>query len=546
MSYVLVMTLGVTDRDLLLDEKQVSVPLLSLGLRPSVWFCVLPLLLTIFHVDLLINLREHVQKLIRLRRAAATSGHQIDSRDAQPFLLDFAFVHSGRGFWGKALWTIVWITVGCTGVVTLLVVQIRFSGYQSIAISSFHALLVLIDLIVAGTFLREFKRDALQPIGNGPLGLRISVSPLADIFGVACMFICALSLGLTVAFASAFGVFEKELLEMVVRGREGQPRSQSERVRMWWQSVWSHPIVPEAILPRLIVTDQVLSKDSADERNLLDKWQLPRLVEQTANRQAYRFGSLGYTAQNFQTRVDLRDRNFNFAKLSRNFFAGCDMSGSSLRRADLSDSFFDGSKFDGAKLSGADFTKSSLVGASFKTTYSYAVNFSGSVAAYASFVGSKLQLSNFRGGALLSTDLRYTELDGADFSGTALQGANLAGARMLGLRCAGTWPDSVCTEQLAVGSYSKEDLKYLVFSNRAILGSENRELGQRTNVDYTLCGTLDRKTRIVDLNTVVNRDGILLRLPTEGEDRAAYEQQLSACRWKRGRVQNAKEGTLVD
>ncbi len=222
------------------------------------------------------------------------------------------------------------------------------------------------------------------------------------------------------------------------------------------------------------------------------------------------------------------------------------MSGSSLRRADLSETFFDGSKFDGAKLSGADFTKSSLVGASFKTTYSYAVDFSDSVAAYASFVGSKLQFSKFGGGALLSTDLRHTELDGADFSGTALQGANLEGARMLGIRCAGTWSESICTEQLHVGSYSKEDLKYLVFSDRAISGRENRELGQRTNVRDTLCGTLDRKTRIFDLNTVVSRGGISQRRPTEGEDRAAYEQQLSACRWKRGRVQNAKEETLVD
>jgi hypothetical protein len=69
--YVLVIALGITDKELFLDQRQLAIALLSLGLKPSIWFWVAPGALFTMYLDLILNLREHLSAALRELRLGA-------------------------------------------------------------------------------------------------------------------------------------------------------------------------------------------------------------------------------------------------------------------------------------------------------------------------------------------------------------------------------------------------------------------------------------------------------------------------------------------
>ena len=155
--YVLVLTLGVSDKQLLLNQREIAIPLLSLGLTPSIWFVVAPIALFIMHLDMVLNLTEHMRKLIDWRTAR---GGTVVPRDMQPFFADFAFAHGVSDALGKAFYFMLWLTVGVLGPLTLLIVLVKFGRYQSAQTSALHFVLLIADLVVAGRFIRAWRAQA--------------------------------------------------------------------------------------------------------------------------------------------------------------------------------------------------------------------------------------------------------------------------------------------------------------------------------------------------------------------------------------------------
>ena len=167
--YTLVMTLAISDEDLLMNRMSMKLPLIDLGLKPAAWFVVVPSLMLILHADLLHNLDEHLAKLQRWQ-AAAVRG-RIDARDLQPFFFDFAYARRGQGLIGWLLGWMVWLMAYQLPLTVFLVVQVRFGAYQNVLVSVLHFALTLIDFALYAYFYRRWWRAQKRPLPGRRLAL---------------------------------------------------------------------------------------------------------------------------------------------------------------------------------------------------------------------------------------------------------------------------------------------------------------------------------------------------------------------------------------
>ena len=110
---------------------------------------------------------------------------------------------------------------------------------------------------------------------------------------------------------------------------------------------------------------------------------------------------------------DLRDVQWQGARLSSGMFDRADLRGASLRNARLQNASFDDARLDGADLTGARLVNGSFVGAALTG---------------AQLDGAELVNAEFADADLARADLRGASLVNAGFSGADLRGADLGGA----------------------------------------------------------------------------------------------------------------------
>lgn len=123
--YILVTVGATTDRQLLMPDAVINMPLLNIELKFMGFYILAPLLLLIFHFDILYNLYQHREKLLGCESERVGNGWM-----HFPFLFNF-YTFADRGidriFLNSAV-TIVYahLPVGLFGFI-----QWRFSSYQS-------------------------------------------------------------------------------------------------------------------------------------------------------------------------------------------------------------------------------------------------------------------------------------------------------------------------------------------------------------------------------------------------------------------------------
>ncbi len=156
----LMLCLGISDEQLLLNKAPVPLPLLNLTLPIWAFASVVPLLLLVVHFDLLHNLNEHSHKLQAWLRAwdavprpLAQGGTQMAagalSDQLFPFVYDFAWLHGcGRGqsnINSKLLPGLSWALYCWAPFTVLIVFFIRFADLQNYWFTGWHVLLILLD-----------------------------------------------------------------------------------------------------------------------------------------------------------------------------------------------------------------------------------------------------------------------------------------------------------------------------------------------------------------------------------------------------------------
>ena len=416
--YVLVLTLGVSDKELLLNQREIAIPLLSLGLTPSVWFVVTPIALFIMHLDLVMNLREHMRKLLTWREVHLAQVGAINPGEMQPFFVDFAFAHAGAKLRGGLFYFMLWLTVGILSPLTLLIVLVKFGKYQSIETSGLHMLLLLGDLILVWSFTQTWRRKVL--------GLKKA----AVVFSMlhAWMFVSGiLAFGVICAVAVPFDLATAQRLL---------------------------PLVPLA--PRLVVANTVLVSVDATEKQALEL-----LLQRQARSQPKLSPEFARTIAPNElppesvadlwwehgARLNLRGRHLNFADLSGSLLPRAVLISARLHHATLSQTQLQGAllndaqlpmanlgaiRLRGARMSGAQLQKADLNNAQLQEVDLHLAQLQVAKLEGAQLFGAQLHSANLQG-----ANLHGASLHTANLSGTLLQGADLTMAQMQGAQLSG-------------------------------------------------------------------------------------------------------------
>ncbi|MBD9358129.1 pentapeptide repeat-containing protein [Methylomonas albis] len=491
--YTLVMTLAITDQDLLMGRMSMKIPLIDLGLPPLAWFSVVPVLFLLLHIDLLHNLDEHLNKLLRWREL---NGGTLDRRQMQPFFYDFAFAYPNERIIGKLLDWFVWFLIYLLPIFTLLVVQVRFGAYQNQLLSAVHWALVMADIGAYGLFYRNWRiangrgldgrlvkiRQALIDtatcvvlllvllwLAEGgwshireefPDWLRDDSSYLAFAWLCSVLSFSESQTLITTAYALV-GVLPTLAAIVLPALRGGCTRALlwlslcSLALTSWFCQAWAlsatkliigvssaQPLA--ALLPRLVVASHILSGVDDNEKRMLqmladyqsaDTSNSARDAQDSAAKPGAakaKDGSLAKQWWQQGARLDWRERSFNFAD-----FYGSLMARADLRNAQLQGARLDRAQLQGAGLYSAQLQEASLLGAQLQGAILDKAQLQGAglysaQLQEASLLGAQLQEASLFGAQLQGASLYRTQLQGARLDSAQLQGARLDSAQLEG------------------------------------------------------------------------------------------------------------------
>lgn len=482
--YTLVMTLAITDQDLLMGRMSMKIPLIDLGLPPLAWFSVVPVLFLLLHIDLLHNLDEHLNKLLQWREL---NGGTLDRRQMQPFFYDFAFAYPNERIIGKLLDWFVWFLIYLLPIFTLLVVQVRFGAYQNQLLSAVHWALVMADIGAYGLFYHNWRVANGRRLESRVAKLR---QKLIDTFVCLLLLLLLLwqaeggwnnmpnevpselngdqvyrafrTLGNALKFSdhsyfviaayAVVGVIPTIAAVFVPQLRGGCLRALlwlsvfCLGLTSWFCQAWAlsatNKIIRDtinqplaALLPRLVVTSHILSSVDDNEKRMLQMVadyqtaeNLPdnkRAKASDINSAVEQAGRNSLARQWWQqgARLDWRERSFNFADFSGSMMARADLSGSSLQGAVLFEAHLQGARLRRCKLQNAN-----LLGAQLQeSTFDEAL-----------LVGASLREANLQNSISISVQMQFADLanaslENADFVLAKLQGAILTGAQLEGV-----------------------------------------------------------------------------------------------------------------
>ncbi len=162
--YLLVIVIGTTDKDLLIPDSQIQLPLVNFSVPLFGFYIIAPLLLLVFHWNLLFNLNLHSKKLFSWLNS---SKKQDASRMLRPFLFN-ALAHIDSRHWQYHVLRFVLLFLLVFSPLAILVfIQWRFSDYHSLGMTGWHFGAVIID----ATFISLYWNKVVKETGNR--GIRV-------------------------------------------------------------------------------------------------------------------------------------------------------------------------------------------------------------------------------------------------------------------------------------------------------------------------------------------------------------------------------------
>jgi hypothetical protein len=155
MLYLLVTVGSTTDKDLLMPVNQLELPVVSAKVGLISFYVMAPVLLVLFHLTLLFYLMDYRRQLAKL--AQYDNGHPSFSYHAflfntwvrrKPGTIDYFCVS-----------TLSNIAIVIAPYFLLILMEIRFSDYQSASYTLWHFILVLLDLLLLALFWERMEND---------------------------------------------------------------------------------------------------------------------------------------------------------------------------------------------------------------------------------------------------------------------------------------------------------------------------------------------------------------------------------------------------
>lgn len=388
--YLWMLALATTHRMLLLDLPQ-TLPILQLKVELLPFYVIAPLLYLVAHFYILVTL---------------------------------AGPKPQAGINGLAIGQIAFMTVVIAPLATLILVQMMFLPYHSLAITWWHRALVLADLSLVIVIWRRYFHDS--GIDNPLLLFRdrpqltFRLALVAKLGAVAVVVWLSLWEGrwagedyigrtdfLGPRAGVVFGLFPDRLMlggETIV----GEQRLEETKREM---ASRGGDFVPTIRLDGRDLQAAVLS--GADLRGV----SLFKAVLRGAKLSSARLDGANLTWSSLQV-ADLEDARLPAASLMGTQLQFADLSATMLAGANLSAVSFQGANLGGAQLVGATLEGAQLQGAFLR------------------FAG--LQGANLRSAVLRGANLEFANLWGADLRGAQFQGANLSAAQLQGANLSAT------------------------------------------------------------------------------------------------------------
>ena len=445
------MTVGATTHEQLLREAPISLPILNVGIPLFGFYWIAPALFVLLHFNLMLQFYLLARKLRAFEQALAPLPEHVQ-REHLGGLDTFAFSHMLIGIQHSRLFRtlfrlVVWITVIILPVILLLGVQIRFLPYHDAATTTFHRILMLLDLLLLWFIWRRvvsgpnMPPNAIRPDATDHATpilrrwrrvLHRSTRWVADAIFVGLTALVGLSSLFLFTFPS--DPLEKMLFRWLGANSSEQGNAANGPGEGWCNRVLKNGKTPRQ--PSVFCPTQYLFENfPAFLRRNLEVPETSLVTVWPTTDQIDRFGEAN-AWQNFGQSVDLRGRDLRFGDFSASTLAYTDLRDADLQGAELSQANLQGSDLcDGEKctnLQGADIEGANLQGADLGHVNLESFNLSDANLQNADLERAKLQGADLTGANLQGADLERAKLQGADLTGANLQNADLERAKLQG------------------------------------------------------------------------------------------------------------------
>ena len=397
--YLLVIVASTTDYQLLIPNSLVRLPFVDTNVSLFMFYIASPLIVLVAHFNLLQNLESHHNKLCTWRDSY--SGYAVPRALIEPFLYDFAVLEEqgqltkSVRFFARALFLYL-------SPVALLAFLWRFSDYQNLWISTWHFLVLIVDVFIIGYFQRAVQAHRLLPG---------TVWGLILLAAIQTGFVSYVTLTNGTLLWDAGLRFTNFIDDNFIDDFETKNVVSKYTIKHYFPSPIKSLLLPRiSIDPYVSLTldDKLLRVQMAfDGETDFPKW----LTEKGKG-------------------LDLRNRSLkgaelNEADLRRAWLNNSKLNGASLKNAKLDAAILDKASMQGADLTGAQLQGAYLTGAQLQGADLSVASLQG-----AHLFDAKLQSAHLFDAKLQGADLTGAQLQGADLSGAQLQSANLSRAQL--------------------------------------------------------------------------------------------------------------------
>jgi uncharacterized protein YjbI with pentapeptide repeats len=478
--YVAVTVTATTDRQLLIPGRGVHLPVLGVEIPLFGFFIAAPLFVLALHFDLLHNLYQHSVKLQRWLGSTEGEG-EVSGAIQFPFILNFLLLKDGYSFYKCLLRTIVWAMYNALPLLTLLLIQFKFSKYHSWPMTVWHLAAFLTDTVLLGLFWHRSLRPELIGAEYDSLRRLLGFHYQGGFLNVLRLMFRTLISPLVITYLLIRRKFIARIKEMVtpLRGvclRDMVVEFLATSARLLESAVFwllvALAIFNLVILVKLDKIDQykgfmskIEAKISVSKGEALSAgwayysrekvsglianipaWTVPRLVlkdevlvesppsdvilhaymmKEKSEEDAWLKHAKG---------LALKGRDLMLADLSGVNLMKADLADADLRGADLSDA-----DLQDAKLSRADLQDAYLEGADLQDAYMIGADLHGANLRRADLHGANLRRAGLQGANFFYADLHGAKLSRADLQDAYLEGAHLHGANLIGAGLQGAY-----------------------------------------------------------------------------------------------------------
>ena len=432
--YILVTVYSTTDRDLLIANSRVVLPILGVNIPSNGFYVFAPLIVLAFHLNFLYSLSVHCLRLKRLEEECIKQNVPFKLKTV--FLFNQILRHKDNDKTHKYFfsWLFSFFRRLFSSFIpyilplySLLYIQLIYSKYHNLPDTTYHFLCIVADigiLIYFGYNLvhqeskeRLSKSSVKQYLERQWIGMIFCMA-----FGIAALANLGMVSFLITPWESPSRFVAKNLVGLPVLNTILVPRIDlPDQKHALVQSPPSDELLSAYLQIETKIQDRNTGNKDIEE---LD----PR---ETAKNKAWldHTRGLDLKGRNLQfanfykdnlVHVDFKNAKLEDANLDSTWLIGADFQNADLKFSSFKDATLHRVPFPNANLTGANFTRTKLIGAILE-----GVEFKGSDLAFADLRGAILRNAKLQGAILWNVNLQFADLESADLRGAQLGNANL-------------------------------------------------------------------------------------------------------------------------